>query len=521
MLRCKRTFWLENPPELLCDYRVIPTDNMGISKQLNAITRLIIFITIILYLVGYKHSILFALISLTVIIISYYMQKSSKNIKENYNFLPNNKMNSIVPINQQIQQINQTLNSNKKEYEYKFGNANIYTKEVPIKYGEGNFHQYNQALAGTANPKTHKAPIIPPRAFDLDVWRDNDFVQHSNLNTDRRALSCDNGYEFKPSCCDYEQQIENYGPSSSPRDRRMRNRSKQEDNDIDIDLEIIDMPIISEPYTKPVIEKYSVDGSNINSAYELPNRVPNDYYVVKRPNKQANLSPGDVNTTCCYDSSNVNYNLPVNYQKSNIQTLDSFKKYNENIFTVNNGENSVEKLEIIEPTSWNIGISFDQQIPPTTRQTKDGKTFYVRNNPRDFVPPPVELVNPFSEEPRPENVYDPRYTGYGTSYRSYTDELTGQPRFYYDDINAVRKGNYFVRSKIDFLKEGEQTGIMKSNEEIKNLNQNIRDIANQAYTDDTIKFREELQYSYMRKRNSDMWQKRVAPIRGGGCNKHY
>lgn len=526
MLRCKRTFWLENPSELLCDYRVIPTDSMGISKQLNSITRLILFITIILYLVGYKNSLLFALISLIIIIIAYYIQenfKKSKNIKEGYNFLPNNKMQKITPIQQQITEINQQTQSRKKEYEYKFGNANIYSQEVPIEYGSGNFYRYNHALAGTPNPKTHKAPIIPPRAYDLDVWRDNDFVQHSNVNADRRVLSCENGYEFKPFCSDY---IENYGASSSSKDRRMRNKSKEDDN-----ITLLDETILLEgytPYSTPkdrrmrdktdIIENYNVSGSDINSAYELPNRVTKNFYINKKPNKEANLSPGDINTTCCYEPDNVNYNLPVNYQKTNLQTLDSFRNFNENIFTINNGENSVEKLEIIEPNVWNIGISYDQQIPPTTKQIKDDKIFYTRNNPREFIPPPVQLEDPFSESPKPETVYDPRYNGYGTSYRSYTDKLTGQPRFYYDDINSVRRGNYYVRSKIDFLKQAEQSGIMKSNDEITDLNQNIRQIANQAYTDDTLKFREELQYSYMRKRNSDMWQKRVAPIRGGGCN---
>jgi hypothetical protein len=508
MLRCKRTFWLENPSELLCDYRVIPTDSMNISKQLNSITRLIIFITVILYLVGYKNATLFALISLTIIIIAYYIQKNSKNIKEGYNFLPNNKMIKTSA------QLNTELFSAKKQYEYVFGNANAYTKEVPIEAGSGTFYKYNHALAGTPIPKTLKAPIIPPRSHDLEIWRDNDFVEINGLNVDRRALSCDNGYIFKQECEDYCQTKENYGASSGPRDRRLRNRSKSEQEPIDLDIDVN----INEGY-QHIIEPYDKASNydTINTGYELPNKVPKDFYIVKKPNKEANTSPGDVNTTCCYDPSNVKYNLPVNYQKSNIQTLDSFKNFNENIFTVNNGENSVEKLDIIEPTSWNIGISFDQQIPPTTKQTIDGKTFYTRNNPRDFKYPPLKLVDPFDEEPRPDTVYDPRLNGYGTSYRTYVDDLTGQPRFYYDDIDTARRGNYYVRSKVDFLKQAEQSGIMKSDAEIKDINQNMRHVANQAFTDDTLKFREELQYSYMRKRNSDMWQKRVAPIRGGGC----
>ena len=67
-----------------------------------------------------------------------------------------------------------------------------------------------------------------------------------------------------------------------------------------------------------------------------------------------------------------------------------------------------------------------------------------------------------------DNVYDPRLTGYGTSYRSYTDDNLGQTRFYYDDIDAVRMPNYIVKSNIDrepfadhygTIPDGDQFGI--------------------------------------------------------------
>lgn len=493
MFRCKRTFWLENPTELICDYRVVPTDTMDLSKQLNSITRLIIFITLILYLIGYKNATLFALLSLTTIITIYYVQKDSKNLKEGYKFPANNKMSTPQ---QKLEQL-------KTQYEYTYGNANIYTGEVPIEYGSGKFYQYNHALAGKPNPKTLKAPVIPPRSADLDVWRSNDFVKHSAVNDDRRVFLYENGYIAKETCNDVNPPIfENYDNPKTMNRRKLaqeissRNRSN-----------------LTEFYNQPE-NKYD----NINSGYDLPNQTPDqDQFFIYKKNTGFNLSPGDVNTTCCYKPENVKYNIPVNYEESNMEKLPSFRNFNENIWTMNVGPDAVDKLEIIEPISSNIGISFDQQIPPTTKTTKDGKDFFVRHNPRTFTIPEVDIVDPFSEQPKPETVYDPRLTGYGTAYRSYIDKMTGQARFYYDDVNAARRGNYYVRSKVDFLPEAEQSGIMKSNENILELNKNIRSVANQAFTDNTLKFREELQYSYMRKRNSDMWQKRVAPINTMGC----
>ena len=49
------------------------------------------------------------------------------------------------------------------------------------------------------------------------------------------------------------------------------------------------------------------------------------------------------------------------------------------------------------------------------------------------------------------NVYDPRLSGYGSSNRSYVDDVLGQPRFAYDDVNAIRMPNYIVRSHVDML----------------------------------------------------------------------
>ena len=61
-----------------------------------------------------------------------------------------------------------------------------------------------------------------------------------------------------------------------------------------------------------------------------------------------------------------------------------------------------------------------------------------------------EPEDEFVEEPGASNVYDPRFTGYGTSYRTYIEPMTGQPRFYYDDVDAIRKYNYIRKATFIF-----------------------------------------------------------------------
>jgi 5-bromo-4-chloroindolyl phosphate hydrolysis protein len=54
------------------------------EENFNSITRLVIFIFLILYLVGYKQSFLFLILSLIFIIILYYLQKNKMTTQENY-----------------------------------------------------------------------------------------------------------------------------------------------------------------------------------------------------------------------------------------------------------------------------------------------------------------------------------------------------------------------------------------------------------------------------------------------------
>ena len=114
----------------------------------------------------------------------------------------------------------------------------------------------------------------------------------------------------------------------------------------------------------------------------------------------------------------------------------------------------------------------------------------------------------------PEDIYDPRFTGYGTSYRSYYDDFVGQPRFYYDDIDAMRMPNYVVRSKVDHLGFSDQYGPMNDNYGVNN--DEMREMVNQSFLDNSLSFRNDLQERLMRKRNAELAYIRQFPKRTSG-----
>lgn len=186
-----------------------------------------------------------------------------------------------------------------------------------------------------------------------------------------------------------------------------------------------------------------------------------------------------------------------NIQHSSMPNIQNTTQIDE-LFTHTIQPDVFIKSEVIEPVISNIGITYPEQNPHVTKRfDSHGNLFYEEES----IPNENKQIfnHKIEQEPNYENVYDPRFTGYGTSYRVYNENVTGQPRFYYDDVNSVRMPNYISRSKID---------IQPFSNDI-----DTRQLANQAYLNDTLNMRNDLMYSISKKINRDNWQKRYAPIR--------
>jgi hypothetical protein len=117
----------------------------------------------------------------------------------------------------------------------------------------------------------------------------------------------------------------------------------------------------------------------------------------------------------------------------------------------------------------------------------------------------------FAKDIQRNEIYDPRLTGYGTSYRSYVDPLTGQPRFYYNDVDAHTQYNFISRNKLDFTNFAPNTGPYPGLPP-----EDFRSLADQTFHNDSMKQRTELQYRLMAKNSHREWQQRAAPIQTQG-----
>ncbi len=198
--------------------------------------------------------------------------------------------------------------------------------------------------------------------------------------------------------------------------------------------------------------------------------------------------------------------FPRNLPQGNCGKDKAFDEYNRRIFTQTVQPGVFYKNDIIEPINSNIGISFQQEFLPRTFKDVDNGMLIEDHDPNDAPNPPRIMK---MQEPDIYNTYDPRFNGYGTSYRNYLDPVTGKAKYPYDDINAVKMPNYIVRSKIDTHNFGDMYGAMQNTG--LSLNE-IRKMAEKSFIDDTTAFRDDITSKLMRKTNSEMWQRRVAPI---------
>ena len=503
MLRCNNKIWIENIMNLFCDFKLLPLSNMTLEAKINSLTRLIIFISILFLLVfDIKYSLFFLLTSLLIIIIFYYiikdknMSNKMKNIKESYTYQP-------------------TFSAGKNGYSAKYrgdikknptnDTENLLLKRptafrfcddgVDFDFNATEYMSINQKLVGQANPKTLIPPVIVPPSHDLTYWKANNLITHSHINEQSQYDVYQSGYQVS-NCCDSQL----YDPTDI-----------KYDNYSDKLVTFSEMRDKTEPrydYKRNNYENNKVFiQEDIKENFEHSPRDVIEPNIHIRPNES-----GQVNVSCGYNPKQLfQADLPTNFPSGNCQKDSNFKDYNKNLFTQTIQPNVYSRNQINEPINSNIGISFTQQFEPLTASANNGQIMYTEHDPRIFehqvIEPPEQGVNE-------ANVYDPRFTGYGTSYRAYTDDLLGQTKFFYDDINAIRMPNYITRNKIDFLPYADTYGPQKNENGLEYTNK-IKQMAQDSWTENSLNFRTGLQESLLRKRNAELWQTRYMPLSSG------
>ena len=471
-LTCKEnTLWWKHLPNLFCSNNILPLKSSSLNTQINSISRLVLIIFLIFFVVDWKYALLFFIIS-NIFITLYYLQKSRNMKKESYK----NVIENFQDYDYDTVSIKQQKNITAPRARQFCGRKTMIDGPSGV-VNNKEWVSPNQKLVGSANPKTKIAPIIVPPSNDLSYWKSNNLVQHSAVNTTSNYDAYNSGYGIS-TCCP---------PLQTPETSCRYAEKFQTQN---LEQETVE----NYNNTENVIEPVFCQTSNI-------------------------YNTGLVNMTCGYDQTNSKYNVPNNLSMGNCQVNNAMKDYNDNLFTQIIQPNVYTKNLVNEPINSNIGISFTQQIPPTTESNENGVVYFKEHDPYTFIGNDKndKMSCVPENEPKESNVYDPRFSGYGTSYRSYIEKTTGQPRFYYDDVDTIRMPNYIVRSHIDVLPFADQYGPIPQGDALGNkYNANIRSMVNDAFADSAIYHRTDIQQAAMRKINAEKWQQRLAPLTKNG-----
>ena len=501
MNKCSNKIWIENIGDLFCEFKLLPINNMTLEAKINSITRLLIFLFILFLLIfDIKWSLFFLLISLLIIIIFYYIIKDKKmnpnkmNSKENYRYPPNfsGGKNGYAAKHPGIIEKNPITKTKdlllERPTAFRFCND-----QVDFEFDDTKYMSINQQLVGQGNPKTLIPPVIVPPSHDLTYWKANNLVTHSHINEQSQYDVYQSGYQVS-NCCDDQL----YDPSCPTYDN--------------YNNKLIRYPVPEDMKPSYNYKKNNYENNKVfvkedikeNFEFNLKNIEP--VYEIK-PNES-----GQVNVSCGYNPEQLfKAGLPTNFPSGNCQKNRNFKNYNENLFTQTIQPGVYTNNQIDEPINSNIGISFTQQFEPLTVKSINGEIMYTQHDPRIFE---NDIIQPIEETVNESNVYDPRFSGYGSSYRAYTDDLLGQTRFMYDDVDAVRMPNYISRNKLDFLPYADTYGPMKGEDGLEYTNR-IKNMAQNSWTENSLNFRTGLQQSLLRKRNSEMWQNRYMPKQSG------
>ena len=503
------SFWLEDISNLFKSSKIIPSKEDSFENQMNDLTKFVIISFLIVNFFIYvdtltgkekfanktKYISTVFIILLFMIICCYYFGRlfQPASVKECYGNVPSlhepipkttynisNKDMIITPSYNQERKCNPTLpknaslevkgvNSNpqlidgRQSSAYCYGNNDYYSKDYNGKPIQTNISA-NQKLVGQANPKTMVQPVIPTPIYDFEVWQPNDFVIPTAINDQQNQELYLNGYEsnFETFATSQPKDVLQFGP-----------------------------PFIQKNM-EPIKENYSRDE---------PIYLNTDNYET--------VTNSPIDMQCSYQPENLNHNLPSNYQATEEEYKT--KEYNKNLFTIPIQPGIYTKSQVNQPDASmsNLGISYTQPFEPLTYQKEDNYNTFIELDPLQNKILPTKPAKP--EMPLRRDIYDPRTTGYGTQYRTYIEPVTGQPRFYYKDIDQQNNGAYITRNKIDFANFGTSTGVYPFDKPLEG--NALYNYADETFGTSMLGYRTELQQRLMHKNNNREWQQRLAPIR--------
>ena len=487
----KEKFWLLDPAELLKPY-FVPDSSMTFSAKLNALTRLAIILGIVLVALKVKYSFVFIILSILFIILLYFSKMNTEQFDKLMNYkLPLNQQNTNfiddrILANKNVNVPNIRSFCAKSDYPYnkdkmydqdsytvlgqqtgKFcgmlGDGNLTRKQIPYEELKkvSSLTKSDVGIDFFSPPiqiqeKSFIPPLIIPRLTDKDVWSPNDFDNTKKVNKEN-----------------YTNLTETVGQDTFCPEAIKNVRMSSSIDPSKIDDYVDDFSYIGDYANIPTKIKVYSDVEPLPDGVVIPGRrqpINSNYAISAIPNWETSLEPK------LYASAANHFEYP---QPAEYGHQPYYNRYDPQL--IRDDGPVGRQAEMPNRSPWSARVNG-----------------YEARGTIDF-----------------NEVFDPRFSGFGDPYRSYLDADKGNIAYYYGDLDAYKHPVFITRSKVDFIESREPMGKIRPLY-LRDRNMCLNDAIDQAqnrWFQDTTEFREGLMASQMQKRNSELWQTRFAPIR--------
>jgi hypothetical protein len=511
--------WISNPSELFSSYKLIPTEGDDPSETFNALTRLLLLSSLVIWWKYPEILEKFLLYGTIAILMMYIIMKD-----------------------------NQTNHQQKKKEKFS-----------PLSYKMEHPTPNSKTLTAIKNLKPESDPVVPQNppisppaasplvSVQIPVSQSNGSVLPSLLNhnpvevtpiSQPQYPSTQTVYVAKELIPDEATPISSFQNNKFPSEKLVKpftvTAPVQKDEGMRPPQKFFtpNMGVNAKMYQAPILAPRMMDSDfsdiesnqpvNFNPLQDMGMHDERTYYST--PQRKRNNTSMLIDKT---DDSEVSECVPTSkfFEGSNKFFMQDIQP---NLYTFN-----------YDPTPINssIGISYTPQIPPLQKMkmcTPNGQRMdvFTRIDPqliREDVPPQRKEELPSrgpwsSKQSQLEatssmdgvtSIYDPRFTGYGDEYRSYQDINLGNVKYYYTDVDAYRSPNFVVRNKVDHVDMQQPMGNTYSSYPREAALEDVRDIVNDDWMAKSIQHREDLMERQMQKMNARSWQTKFAPVNGG------
>ena len=479
------TFWIFKPVSLLSSTDLIPLTCMTLDQKMNAVTRFLILITLLLLLFNVNNALIMFFSALVIIILIYVIYYKIEMNTECFE-------SDVIVDNNSFQQ-------------------SCYQNDVDL----NNLLSFNYEPPAIHNLRFNDPPPYISPSHDLENWKESSLTQHSHIKGNKGGYSQkQSGYKsynattacgINPPIYQCEDEALPYRVCTREKTYNCENTSIR-NNTHDHKNKI---PVYTVENFKHDGDYYDTIGNQSIKTCEQKCTRGREQVPTKDCNKQCVALPGDLIEHCGYNPDKGCAGMPHNQPMSINDYYPTLTGYHKNLNTqIIDPSGVYTQTEVSEPQMTNLGISFAQQFQPLQTVREGDSEIIIRKNPRLYSNP--QKIYDYGEI-TPDSIYDPRSAGYGDDRRTYIDTISGQPRFYYDDINAAREGNFITRNNIDVYNFTNQIGIFDEQ-----VNSNpleiIKSQAHDAFINNSNDYRTSLQESLMRKSNEMVRQRRLFPI---------